>query len=80
MITRERKSAFLNWFETNWPASAALAKEAKRIIGTQRLSEDWLTSEIPALGGRTPIDVYGDGAGANAVYDELHRLEHGIFS
>lgn len=40
---------------------------------------EWLRTELPALGGRTPLDAAGDAPGARAAKDLLTRLEFGVF-
>ncbi len=39
----------------------------------------WLGTELPALGGRSPLAVARDAPGARAAEDVLTRLEFGVF-
>jgi len=39
----------------------------------------WLGTELPALGGRTPLGAARDAPGARAAEDLLTRLEFGVF-
>ncbi len=39
----------------------------------------WLGTELPALGGRTPLQAARDAPGARAAEDLLARIEYGVF-
>lgn len=39
----------------------------------------WLATELPALGGRSPLEAARDAPGARAAEDLLVRLEFGVF-
>lgn len=39
----------------------------------------WLGTELPALGGRTPLEAARDAPGARAAEDLLARIEFGVF-
>jgi uncharacterized protein (DUF2384 family) len=40
---------------------------------------DWLNSPIAALGGKVPAGMTTTKAAQQKVYDELGRIEHGVF-
>lgn len=40
----------------------------------------WLTAEVPALGGRVPLDLLRTDLGAKLVTDELARIKYGMYS
>ena len=68
------------------------ARESERVVrlaevaawATDIFGEDgarrWLREESRALGGATPFDMLDTEVGAEAVRDELGRIEHGVFS
>ena len=40
--------------------------------------QNWLSTHIPALGNRKPIELITTGLGADAVNDELLRIEYSV--
>lgn len=57
-----------------------LLGRATQVLGGVSEARDWLRSPNRALGRRTPFAVAGTEIGAEAVFDLLGRLEHGVFS
>jgi putative toxin-antitoxin system antitoxin component (TIGR02293 family) len=55
-----------------------LYDRAKELFGTHDNTREWLNSEIPALGWRTPLDFARTEQGAREVEDLIGRIEHGI--
>jgi putative toxin-antitoxin system antitoxin component (TIGR02293 family) len=53
---------------------------AKRLFVTHENTRQWLNSELPALGGRTPFDFARTEQGAREVEDLVGRIEDGIIS
>ena len=53
---------------------------AKRLFVTHDNTRQWLNSELPALGGRTPLDFARTEQGAREVEDLVGRIEDGIIS
>ena len=53
---------------------------AKRLFVTHDNTRQWLNSELPALGGRTPLDFARTEQGAREVEDLVGRIEDGIVS
>jgi putative toxin-antitoxin system antitoxin component (TIGR02293 family) len=57
-----------------------LVRRARNVLGGPNEAKVWMASPNRALQGRTPFDVAGTEVGAEAVFDLLGRLEHGVFS
>jgi putative toxin-antitoxin system antitoxin component (TIGR02293 family) len=55
-----------------------LYDRAKELFGTHDNTREWLNSEIPALGWRTPLDFARTEQGAREVENLIGRIEHGI--
>jgi putative toxin-antitoxin system antitoxin component (TIGR02293 family) len=53
---------------------------AKGFFGTHDNTREWLNCRVPALGGRTPLDMARTEPGAREVENLIGRIEHGIFS
>ena len=51
---------------------------AKRLFGTHDNTREWLNSELPALGGRTPLDFARTEQGAREVEAVVERIEDGV--
>lgn len=52
---------------------------AKRLFGTHARTRDWLNHELPALGGRTPLDMARTEPGAREVENVIGAIEHGVY-
>jgi putative toxin-antitoxin system antitoxin component (TIGR02293 family) len=57
-----------------------LYDRAKAFFGTHENTREWLNSRLPALGGRTPLDMARTEPGAREVENIIGRIEHGLFS
>ena len=57
-----------------------LHDRAKAFFGTHENTREWLNSRLPALGGRTPLDMARTEPGAREVENIIGRIEHGLFS
>jgi putative toxin-antitoxin system antitoxin component (TIGR02293 family) len=57
-----------------------LYDRAKELFGTHANTRQWLNTELPALGWRTPLDFARTEQGAREVEDLIGRIEEGIFS
>ena len=55
-----------------------LYDQAKDLLGTHENTRRWLDQELPALGGRTPLDLAHTEQGARAVETLIGQLAHGI--
>jgi putative toxin-antitoxin system antitoxin component (TIGR02293 family) len=51
---------------------------ARRLLATHDNTRQWLNSELPALGGRTPLDFAQTEPGAREVEAVIERLEDGV--
>lgn len=56
---------------------ARVTRRAVESFGDERKAKAWLLRESRVLGGRAPIELLGTDAGAEAVTDELGRIESG---
>ena len=57
-----------------------LVRRATAVVGGEREARVWLTTEQRALQRRTPFQVAATEVGAEAVFQLLGRIEHGVFS
>lgn len=57
-----------------------LVSRASLVLGGAEEGRTWLTTAQRALGHRTPFDVATTEVGAEAVFQLLGRIEHGVFS
>jgi len=64
----------------NEKAKDKLVQEAIRVFGNRENAEGWLNSEVPALGGRTPISLLHTERGRNEVKRIILMIEYGEFS
>jgi putative toxin-antitoxin system antitoxin component (TIGR02293 family) len=53
---------------------------ADRVFGNHEKAQRWLRSEIIALDGARPIDLLASETGANVVFEELIRIDYGMFA
>lgn len=56
---------------------ARVTRRAVEAFGDERRAKQWLLRENRALGGQAPIELLGTDGGAEAVVDELGRVESG---
>ncbi|MBI2896788.1 MAG: DUF2384 domain-containing protein [Deltaproteobacteria bacterium] len=59
---------------------ARILREAEDALEGRESAVRWLTSEVPALGRRVPLEMMRTDLGAKLVEDELVRLKHGMYS
>jgi putative toxin-antitoxin system antitoxin component (TIGR02293 family) len=57
-----------------------LYDRAKELFVTHANTRQWLNTELPALGWRTPLDFARTEQGAREVENLVGRIEEGIFS
>lgn len=50
------------------------------VFGSNKAYRGWLEAPSIALGGVPPISLLDSAIGIHMVYDELGRIEHGIYS
>ncbi len=53
-------------------------ERAKRLLGTEQNTREWFSLELPALGGRTPLDFAQTEPGAREVEAIIERIEDGV--
>ncbi|CAN5772544.1 DUF2384 domain-containing protein [soil metagenome] len=54
--------------------------QASETLGTVVKARHWLQKPNRALGGECPLRMLDTDVGANAVLEELGRIEHGVFA
>lgn len=52
---------------------------ATETFGNEDRARRWMLSSCQALGGATPLSMLDTTLGAEAVLDELLRIEHGVY-
>ena len=57
-----------------------LIRRATKVLGGATEGRAWLTTPQRALQRRTPLEVAATEVGAEAVFQLLGRIEHGVFS
>jgi len=57
-----------------------LTRRAATVLGGASEGRTWLTTPQRALARRTPFEVASTEVGAEAVFQLLGRIEHGVFS
>lgn len=57
-----------------------LVRRATTVLGGSGEGRAWLTTPQRALQRRTPLEVASTEVGADAVFQLLGRIEHGVFS
>lgn len=57
-----------------------LFKRGIEVFGTKERFDDWLSSNIIALGGIKPKSVLDSAFGISWLMDELGRIEHGVLA
>jgi putative toxin-antitoxin system antitoxin component (TIGR02293 family) len=53
--------------------------EAKRVLGSAEKARSWVLKPNRALGGAIPLQMLRTDIGANAVFEELGRIDYGVF-
>jgi|SRR5580658_9572612 putative toxin-antitoxin system antitoxin component (TIGR02293 family) len=53
--------------------------EAKNVLGSEEKARRWTLKPSRALAGAIPLSLLDTDIGANAVFEELGRIEHGVF-
>jgi putative toxin-antitoxin system antitoxin component (TIGR02293 family) len=59
---------------------ARVFAEAKHVLGDEAKARRWLHKPNRTLGGETPLHLLDTDIGASAVFEELGRIEHGVFA
>ena len=53
--------------------------EAKHVLGSEEKARRWVLKPNRALDRATPLGLLDTDIGVNAVFEELGRIEHGVF-
>jgi len=57
-----------------------ISEHADRVFGSHEKAMRWLRSEIIALDGARPIDLLETETGAHLIFEELVRIDYGMFA
>jgi putative toxin-antitoxin system antitoxin component (TIGR02293 family) len=81
-LVRRREEGRLNPAESDRliRASRVFGKALELFEGDVDATRRWFSTKVPALDGRTPLEVASSEIGAREVEDLVGRLEHGVFS
>ena len=60
--------------------AARAITEAQRVFGDRDKARRWLMAPSRALGGALPVSLLDTDVGASAVFDELGRIDFGVFA
>lgn len=52
---------------------------ATRVYGTFELAQEWLNTQLPALGGNSPVDLMDTHAGRTVIRETLRKIEFGEY-
>lgn len=59
---------------------ARVLAEATSVLGSFEKARRWVSKPSRALGGEVPLSLLDTDVGASAVFEELGRIEHGVFA
>jgi putative toxin-antitoxin system antitoxin component (TIGR02293 family) len=59
---------------------ARVLAQATEVLGTREKARRWLQKSNRALGGEVPLRLLDTDVGANAVLEELGRIDNGVFA
>lgn len=59
---------------------ARVFSEARQVLGSDDKARRWMFKANRALGGEIPLRLLDTDIGTNIVFDELGRIEHGVFA
>ncbi len=59
---------------------ARVFAEAEHVLGEEAEARRWMRKPNRTLGGETPLHLLDTDIGASAVFEELGRIEHGVFA
>ncbi len=78
---RKRKSRVLSADEAEKSLRVArLYAFAADVLGGEEDARDWLNQEIPALGGKRPLDLLDTDVGAHEVTNLLQSIKWGMYA
>ncbi len=54
--------------------------QAVKILGSEQRARNWFISELPALGGKSPLEYVETDIGTQEVRDVLGRIQYSVYS
>ena len=80
-IQRKDDNELLDTYKSEQAIEVAqVVSKGLEIFGTKENLQQWLHSNIVALGGKKPIDLLDTTFGIRMIYRVLGRLEYGVYS
>jgi putative toxin-antitoxin system antitoxin component (TIGR02293 family) len=77
---RKRKSRVLSPSEAEKSLRVArVFALATEVLGSEERGREWLNDEIPALGGKRPLDLLDTDLGAEQVANLLQAIKWGVY-
>ena len=77
---RKRKSRVLSPSEAEKSLRVArVFALATEVLGSEQRGREWLNDEIPALGGKRPLDLLDTDLGAAQVTNVLQAIKWGVY-
>ncbi|HSF48448.1 MAG TPA: antitoxin Xre/MbcA/ParS toxin-binding domain-containing protein, partial [Burkholderiales bacterium] len=80
LVRRKKEGALSSQESAKLLRVARVLDRAIEVFENRGAALDWLKSANPALGGATPLSLLDTDLGAEAVFDTLGRIEHGVFA
>lgn len=78
---RKRKSRFLSANEAEKSLRAArVFTMASEVLGSEGHAREWLNDQIPALGGKRPLDLLDTDVGAQEVTNLLNCIKWDLYA
>ncbi|MFB0906912.1 MAG: DUF2384 domain-containing protein, partial [Spirosomataceae bacterium] len=59
---------------------AKLQQQGQEVFGSAQYFNDWMNSNIVALGNIKPVELLDSGFGIDMLIEELGRIEHGVLA
>jgi putative toxin-antitoxin system antitoxin component (TIGR02293 family) len=59
---------------------AAILKKGTEVFGSEKATNTWMNSRIPAFGGKMPKEFLDTPFGFQMLEEELTRIQHGVFA
>ena len=78
---RKRRSRILSADEAEKSLRVArVFAQASEVLGSEDKARQWLNDQIPALGGKRPLDLLDTDVGTQEVVNLLHCIKWGMYA
>lgn len=78
-LTEDHQRAQPSSLFTSSPATVEIVAQATRVFGSRADAEEWIYRPLPALNGKSPIQVSETKEGREAVAEYLNRIDRGVY-